>query len=172
MRLFLFRSIAKIGFLGLVSTVHASSEPQGIYRCGNVYTNQPDPIANCQMLLESRVTVIEGTHVQGPQAVSPVISSSANSVKVDSTEQHQRDKQAQAVLQAELQKTQRQYTELLREWNNGKPQRHADEQLDPQKFHDRMEKLRTDLQRTEADMAGLQRELSRLSVPSTTGTKP
>jgi chromosome segregation ATPase len=78
------------------------------------------------------------------------------------------------VLQAELQKAQRQYAELLREWNNGEPERRADEHRQPQKYQDRVAQLRGALQRTEADVAGLQRELSRLNASTVTspGVKP
>jgi len=150
----------------------ATSEPQRIYRCGNAYTNQPDPAANCKPLAGGSVTVIEGTRVQGSPAAPAAVNASAGSAKVDSAEQRQRDTQAHAVLQAELQKAQRQYAELLREWNNGEPERRADEHRQPQKYQDRVAQLRAALQRTEADVAGLQRELSRLGPPATTGAKP
>jgi hypothetical protein len=154
----------------------AASEPQRIYRCGNAYTNQPDPALNCKPLAGGSVTVIEGTRVQGPQAALPQVnasgSASLGTAKVDSAEQRQRDTQAQAVLQAELQKAQRQHAELLREWQNGEPERRADEHRQPQKYQDRVVQLRAYLQRTEADIAGLQRELSRLTVPAPTGAKP
>jgi len=150
----------------------AASEPQRIYRCGNAYTNQPDPSLSCKPLAGGSVTVIEGTRVQGSQAVTPLTHASGVSAKVDSTEQRQRDAQAQAVLQAELQKAQRQHVELLREWNNGEPERRADEHRQPQKYQDRVAQLRSALQRTEADVAGLQRELSRLSPVAFSGAKP
>ena len=150
----------------------ATSEPQRIYRCGNAYTNQPDPAGSCKPLAGGSVTVIEGTRVQGPQAVSPAAHASGGSARVDSTEQRQRDAQAHAVLQAELQKAQRQHAELLREWHNGEPERRADEHRQPQKYQDRVAQLRASLQRTEADIAGLQRELSRLGLPAPTGAKP
>jgi len=150
----------------------AMSEPQRIYRCGNAYTNQPDPALNCKPLAGGSVTVIEGTRVQVPQAVSPMVNASSGSAKVDGSEQRQRDAQAQAVLQAELQKAQRQHAELLREWHNGEPERRADEHRQPQKYQDRVAQLRSALQRTEADVAGLQRELSRLGLPAQTGVKP
>ena len=150
----------------------AADEPQRIYRCGSAYTNQPDPALNCKPLAGASVTVIEGTRVQGPQAVMPAVSASGGSAKVDSTEQRQRDAQAQAVLQAELQKAQRQLADLLRAWNNGEPERRADEHRQPQKYQDRVVQLRAALQRTEADVAGLQRELSRLGLPAPSGAKP
>jgi hypothetical protein len=152
--------------------VCATSEPQRIYRCGNAYTNQPDLAGNCKPLAGGSVTVIEGTRVQGPQTVSPMVNASGSSLKVDSAEQRQRDAQAQTVLQAELHKAQRQHADLLREWNNGVPERRADEHRQPQKYQDRVDQLRAALQRTEADVAGLQRELSRLGAPAVTGAKP
>jgi hypothetical protein len=154
----------------VVSAACATSEPQRIYRCGNAYTNQPDASGNCKPLAGNSVTVIEGTRVQAPQtaptgAVTAVPSGAAmtGSSKVDLTEQRQRDTQAQAVLQAELLKAQGQHAVLLREWNNGEPERRADEFRQPQKYQDRVAQLRSALQRTEADVAGLHRELSRLS---------
>ena len=79
--------------------------------------------------------------------------------------------QAQVVLQTELQKAQQQQAALHREWNNGEPERRADEFRQPQKYQDRVAQLRAAVQRTDADVAGLQRELSRLSSVSS-GTKP
>ena len=161
---------------GAVLPVAATSEPQRIYRCGNAYTNQPDPAANCKPLAGGGVTVIEGTRVQSASVASPQVNASvgtsSGAAKVDSAEQRQRDTQAQAVLQAELQKAQQQHTALLREWNNGEPERRADEYRQPQKYQDRVAQLRSALQRTQADVAGLQRELQRLSPPVQTGGKP
>jgi hypothetical protein len=156
---------------GVALVASATSEPQRIYRCGNAYTNQPDPAGNCKPLTGSSVTVIEGTKVQGSQAAASSTPSSSQAVgvtKVDGELQRQRDAQAQAVLQVELQRAQKLYADLLREWNNGEPERRADEFKQPQKYQDRTTQLRQALQRTEADIAGLQRELSRASA----GAKP
>ena len=89
--------------------------------------------------------------------------SSSSDAKVDGAQQRQRDAQAQTVLQAELQKAQAQRQELLRQWNQGEPERRADEHKQPQKYQDRVAQLRAALQRVEADVAGLQRELARVS---------
>jgi hypothetical protein len=154
----------------------ATSEPQRIYRCGNAYTNQPDPSGNCKPLAGGSVTVIEGTRVQGPHAASLNVNtgggSNAGAAKVDSADQGQRDLQAQAVLQAELQRAKQKQAELLREWNSGEPERRADEYRQPQKYQERVAQLRGARQRIDADVAGLQRELSRLPVPASTGAKP
>jgi DNA repair exonuclease SbcCD ATPase subunit len=76
------------------------------------------------------------------------------------------------VLQAELQKALQQQADLLREWNNGEPDRRADELRQPQKYQNRVVQLRGALQRAEADVAGLQRELSRMTPAMQTGGKP
>jgi hypothetical protein len=170
------RCMALMGLVFAACPVAATSEPQRIYRCGNAYTNQPDPSANCKPLAGSSVTVIEGTRVQGAQTASPAANAigGTGAAKVESAEQRQRDAQAQVVLQAELQRAQQQQAELLREWNNGEPERRADEFRQPQKYQDRVAQLRAALQRTQADVAGLQRELARLGVNSIapTGVKP
>ena len=160
-----------MGLAVVACTATASAEPQRIYRCGNSYTNQPDPAAHCKPLVGGSVTVIEGTRVQAPPAVGPSANASAGTSKVDAGEQRQRDVQAHTVLQAELQKALKQHADLLREWNNGEPERRADEFRQPQKYQDRVAQLRGALQRAEADVAGLQRELSRLTPPVQTGVQ-
>lgn len=140
-----------------------------VYRCGNAYTNQPEPGQRCQSLRTANVTVIEGTQVQasttmrGPALVAP------GGVQVDSTEQRQRDTQARAVLQAEWQRAQAQHQQLLAEWNQGQPERRADEHRQPQKYQERVAQLRAAVQRSSADLAGLQRELARLPQPVPAG---
>ena len=170
----MLRICFSIFLLGCVATVAVGAESQPVYRCGNAYTNQPDPTLNCKPLSAANVTVIDGTRVQSVP-VSPHVSgagASGSSARVESAEQRQRDTQAQAVLQAELHKAQQQKVELQREWNNGEPERRADEFRQPQKYQDRVAQLRASLQRVDADVAGLQRELSRLSVTTPNGNKP
>lgn len=170
MRPFIYSLLAGLGLNCVVSPVSATGEPQRIYRCGNVYTNSPGPNANCKALSGGSVTVIEGTRPQGAQAGLAGVA--ASGVKVDNTEQRQRDAQAHRVLQAELQRAQQQQAELLREWQNGEPERRADEHRQPDKYQRRVADLRAALQRSEADIAGLQREILRLSVSPPMEAKP
>ena len=158
-----------VGVCLVTGLANVWAEPTRIYRCGNVYTNQPDAAGHCQPMTGSAVTVIEGTRVQGTSSVSAVRNANPAGPKISSAEQLQRDVQAQAVLHIELQKAQQQLAALLREWNNGEPERRADEHRQPQKYRAREAQLRHALQRTEADIAGLQRELSRLPVTPLTG---
>jgi uncharacterized small protein (DUF1192 family) len=143
--------------------VHLCVPAQTIYRCGNAYTNQPTEGANCKPLSGGPVTVIEGLRVN-PSANGAALP--ASGAKVDKAEQQQRDVQAVAVLQAELQRVQAHHAELLREWNQGEPERLPDERRQPQKYQARVQSLKASIQRSEADIAGLQRELARLNATS------
>ena len=143
-----------------------------VYRCGNVYTNQPEAERDCKPISTGHVTVIEGTRVQAPAAPSSLGTVGASSSKVDVTEQRQRDVQAQGVLRAELFRVQQQHAELLREWQQGEPERRADEFRQPEKYQRRLAEMRGALQRTEADIAGLQREIARFSVSLQGEAKP
>ncbi|CAN1543995.1 hypothetical protein MCEMAEM4_01896 [Burkholderiaceae bacterium] len=176
-----------VSVLALWIVPAAQAESPRVFRCGNVYTNQPAPSQNCKPLTGGHVTVIEGTQVQTPvSSATPgstaLAASSASSDatasaappskhKVDPQAQRQRDAQASVLLQTELQRAQARHTELLQLWRNGEPERQADEQRQPQKYQERVAQLRAALQRSEADVAGLLRELARLpNTPVATST--
>jgi hypothetical protein len=170
----MLRSLFRFVWLILLAHGVAAAESASVYRCGNAYTNQPDPSLNCQPLKGGNVTVIEGTRLQavgtGAVATSANTGSSATT-RVDPSDQRQRDAQAHVVLQTELHKALQLQAEVRREWNNGEPERRADEVRQPPKYQERVAQLRATLQRIDADVAGLQRELSRLSSVSS-GAKP
>jgi len=169
----MLRSLLCFFIVGCVSLSAWALESQQVFRCGSVYTNQPDPALNCKPLSAGNVTVIEGTRVQSASVgASSTSNSAASGAKVDGAEQRQRDTQAQAVLQAELHKAQQQQAALRSEWNGGEPARRADEFRQPQKYQDRVSQLRASLQRVDADVAGLQRELLRLSATTSNGSQP
>jgi hypothetical protein len=175
----MMRFVCVFSLLWVVS-VHAvtAAEPR-VYRCDNsVYTNQPDASQRCVPLTGGNVTVIEGTRVNGAAqtptsttGTNGVNASATSSAKVDTQEQKQRDAQAVAVLQAELQKAQSRHADLLKEWNHGEPDRHAIDIKQPAKYQERVAQLRMALQRSEADVMGLQRELNRFNNAAS-GVKP
>jgi hypothetical protein len=174
-----WRDLAWLTGLALVVVPVAMAESPRVFRCGNVYTNQPAPSQNCKPLTGGNVTVIEGTQVQtsivmatpaSPDAASSA--ATADTHKVAPQAQRQRDAQASLLLQTELQKAQMRHAELLRLWRNGEPERQADEHRQPQKYQERVAQLRAALQRSEADVAGLQRELARLPATSVGTTTP
>lgn len=166
----LFRRMGVATALVLGGASVFAQAPAQVYRCGNEYTNQPDPQRQCVPLRQAAVTVIEGTKVSSPAAVASAAVALASESRVSPGEQRARDAQARVVLGAELQRAQAQHQSLLREWNQGEPERRADEHRQPGKYQERVAQLRAALQRSEADLAGLQRELSRLSAQAPGGS--
>ena len=163
--------------VGLSPSVRAQT-PAEIYRCGNAYTNQPVPGADCARMGATPVTVIEGTRVHAHAAAStaPVPSAPATgtratptpeaaaNAKVDAQAQKERDGQARQILEAELVKAQAQQAEIARLWNNGEPIKQGDEFKNPAKYQERVAQLRMGLLRSESDIAGLRRELARMGT--------
>ena len=163
--------------VGLSPSVRAQT-PAEIYRCGNAYTNQPVPGADCARMGATPVTVIEGTRVHAHAAAStaPVPSAPATgtratptpeaaaNAKVDAQAQKERDGQARQILEAELVKAQAQQAEIARLWNNGEPHKQGDEFKNPARYQERVAQMRMALMRSESDIAGLRRELARLGT--------
>ena len=148
-----------------------ASGPTRIYRCGNAYTNDAieAQARGCKLLGGGNVTVVQGTRVQAgpvapaaPRAASPGASGSAP--RVDSPEQRARDADARFILESELKKAEARRAELLKEYNNGEPEKLGPETRNHQKYLDRVAELKAAIARADADIAGLQRELSRLSA--------
>jgi hypothetical protein len=83
---------------------------------------------------------------------------------VDAQAQKERDQQARQILEAELAKAIAAQAEIARLWNNGEPNKQGDEFKNPAKYQERVAQLRMALLRSEADMAGLRRELARLGT--------
>ena len=77
-----------------------------------------------------------------------------------SDEQKARDTDARRILEAELRKEQAALDALKKEYNEGQPERRGDER-NYQKYQDRVNEMKAALTRKEADVASLQRELSK-----------
>jgi hypothetical protein len=110
--------------------------------------------------------VVQGTRTA---ALAPVRSPAASAgQRVDAAEQKARDADAVQILESELKKAQERQLELQKEYNNGEPEKRADELRSTQKYLDRVAALKASLARNEADMAGIRRELGRASSVSAT----
>ena len=145
-----------------------------IYRCGNEYTNTaPSPkTPGCKLMEGGNVTVVQGTR---PAASAPaktlvaMATSPAGAPRVNAGEQKSRDSDARQILESELKKSETRQAELLKEYNNGLPEKRGDETSSSQKYLDRVMELKSNLARNESDMAGIRRELGR--VPAATAAK-
>lgn len=155
----------------------AGANAQTIWRCnGNAYTNdQAEARAkNCQPVEGGNVTVVTGTRV-APVAARPAEEGAASTgtapsaarvataapSRIDSAEQRARDSEARSILESELKKAEARQQELLKEWNNGEPEKLGPEHRNHQKYLDRVAELKASIARNENDIAGLKRELSR-----------
>ncbi|HEY1102277.1 MAG TPA: hypothetical protein VGE70_02550 [Burkholderiaceae bacterium] len=142
----------------------AAHAQERVYRCGNEYTNNPAMAKNrdCKVLDGGNVTVIQGTRVQQPGASRAAQPSGGQ--RVASDEQRARDTDSRAILESELRRAESRQAELLKEFNNGEPEKQGAEGRNYQKYLDRVEEMRAGIARGESDIAGLKRELARLGA--------
>ena len=81
---------------------------------------------------------------------------------MESADQRARDTDARLILESELKKAEVRQAELLKDYNNGEPEKLGAEMRNHQKYLDRVAELKAAIARNESDMAGIRRELGRL----------
>ncbi len=158
-----------VAFLGLTLSISALPVlAQAVYRCGNEYTNaikdaKEAQTRGCKLVEGGNVTVIQTprTGGGGAGAAAPVRAPSAGQ-RVDNADQRARDSDARMILESELRKAETRRSELLKEYNNGEPDKLGPETRNYQKYLDRVAELKASIDRSDAEIASLQRELSRL----------
>jgi len=155
---------AGVGFFALSGPVLAQ-EP--IYRCGNEYTNTVSQAKakGCKLVEGGNLTVVQGVRPKttASKATSTATANPGGS-RVDASAQKSRDSDARLILQSELTKAEARQAELLKEYNNGEPEKRGDESRNHQKYLDRIAELKASLARNESDIAGIQRELGRVAA--------
>ena len=154
---------ALIPFAAFAFVLGASAQT-AIFRCGNSYTNDKAEAAakNCKLVEGGNVTVVQGTRVTGkPVSVATAPQTAASPQRVEAGDQKARDADARAILEAELKKAEARHAELLKEYNNGEPERMGPEHKNYQKYLDRVADMKAAIERNEKDIAGLRRELGR-----------
>ena len=135
-----------------------------IFRCGNEYTNNASEAQarGCKVVEGGNVTVVEGTRIAStPAAPVRVANAPQASQRVDNTEQRARDNDARAILESELKKAEARRADLLKEYNNGEPEKQGPEARNHQKYLDRVAELKASIARNDSDIAGIRRELGR-----------
>lgn len=173
----LFLTVAAVCVQGAVAQ-------ERIYRCGNEYTNDVAKARQkgCAPIEGANVTIVQGTRPQNTGGVSPAPVSSgggaaaaprvartpvaaAPAPRSSTAEGRARDSDARLILETELKKAEARKTDLVREYNNGEPQKNALEMRNPAFYNKRVEDLKTEIARMDSDIAGIQRELQRLPAP-------
>ena len=153
----------------LLGTGHGAWAQQ-IYRCAGVggsapeYTNNSKDaqVRNCKLVSGGNVTVVQGTPV--PKAPGRVAAGPApGNARADSSpDQRARDSDSRIILESELRKSEARLAELQKEYNNGEPEKQGIEGRNYQRYLDRVSDLKDSIARSQSDIAGLKREISRL----------
>ena len=150
---------------------------QAVYKCGQEITNQPNDPSQCQKLLISNPTQIDGTRVQNSQSPKPVSAATgtaAERISIPPTKLQdalQRNVQARTVLEDEWQNLIAKHAEMVRVFNGGQPALQEGESLQNPQYQRRTADMQTQIERMARDLMALKRELSRhtsnlASVPS------
>ncbi|MFY3383019.1 hypothetical protein [Paracidovorax sp. MALMAid1276] len=159
------------------ATAPAAWAQDRIYRCGNEYTNNATQAKErgCKLVEGGNVTVVQGTRPAAPAAAAAPAggggtatapaTSPANAPRVSNNDQKARDADARAILESELRKAESRHAELVKEYNNGAPERNALDLRNPQRYIERTAELKASVARSESDIAGIKRELARLPAP-------
>ncbi|MCL1961034.1 MAG: DUF3450 domain-containing protein [Desulfovibrionaceae bacterium] len=129
-----------------------------IYRCGNEYTNQVKGRKDCKLVEGGNITVIGGAAPVQRAANRP-----ASAPRVDTPEQRARDADAKAILEQELRRAEARQAELLKDYNNGEPDKIGGEARNYQKYLDRVEEMKAAIARNQSDIDGIKRELTRFN---------
>jgi hypothetical protein len=146
--------------------MQAQAQQERVWRCGNEYTNNATLAQQrgCKIMEGGNVTVVQGSRPIAAAAASSsaTVRAPAGSPRVDSADQRARDGEARSVLEAELKKAEERQAQLLKEYNNGEPEKQGSEARNYQKYLDRVAEMKAEIARNESDIAGIRREIGRL----------
>ena len=162
--------------VALIAVMATAAHAQTIYRCaGNVYTNDAAEAKSkgCKIIEGGNVTVVQGTKGYGQGAApagtngvrvaaAPQQATYTPNARIDENDQKARDSEARSILESELKKAESRQAEFAREYNNGEPEMLGPEHRNRQKYVDRIADLKANMARTENDIAGIRRELTRV----------
>ena len=166
--------IAASLLLSLAVPAAAQSTPNVVYRCPGppvLYTDQLSPEEardrGCRTIEGATVTIVQGTRPRAPGPGAASAAAGANApgraadARVDPAAQRARDSDARRILGEELRREEDRLATMQSEFNNGEPERRGDER-NYQRYLDRVAEMRSAIQRKEADIAALKRELAKL----------
>jgi hypothetical protein len=143
----------------------AAAQDNRIYRCpNNEYTNQIKGRTDCKRVEGGNITIVRGgmPPAAGSGAASGGGGAAASAPRVDASAQRERDADAKAILESELRKAEARQADLQKSYNNGQPDKQGDEARNYQKYLDRVAEMKAAVERNQADIDGIKRELTRL----------
>lgn len=152
----------------LICTVAGAAHAE-IYRCENAngvveYSNSAGSgkDRNCKAINLPPVTVIPAPRLPARAMTGSTAAASPSSFpKVDSATQKTRDSDRRRILEDELNKEQARLADLQKQYNNGEPERVGGER-NYQKYLDRVQQLKQDVERSQGNVDSLKRELANI----------
>lgn len=172
------KSVVLAGVLALMAGGASGQTPAAaaasqVYRCPGppvLYTDAISP----QEAKDKGCRTIEGTPITVIQAPRPRPAATTTAgastpprpgdTKVDPSAQRQRDGEARRILMDELKREEDKLAAMVKDYNNGEPERRGDER-NAQRYLDRVAEMKAAITRKEADISALKREISKLPAP-------
>jgi hypothetical protein len=158
--------------LALPALALAQTQTGTVYKCPgppvqytNQLTAQEAQDKGCKPVEGAPVTVVQGTRPRPLASGAPAANGTAprpgEGGRIDPAEQRARDSDARRILGEELRREEAKLAEMQREFNNGEPERRGDER-NYARYQERVAAMRAAIQRKEADLAAIRRELGKL----------
>jgi hypothetical protein len=140
-----------------------------VYRCpGNLYTDQISvkeaQERGCKTLDGAPVTVIQSPKRPAPKPGAAASGARSDGARVDPAEQRARDSDARRILEGELRKEEDKLVALQKDYAGGTPERRGDEG-NYAKYLERVAEMKAAIDRKQADVAAIKREISKLGAP-------
>ena len=139
-----------------------------VYRCpGNVYTSNLELSAKqaeergCKVIEAQPVTIVQTPKPREAAARTGAPVPSRPDAKVDPADQRARDSDARRILEGELRREEDRLAALQKEYNSGEPERLGSER-NYQRYLDRVAEMKAGVERKEADIEAIKRELAKL----------
>ena len=165
---------AVAGIVALPAHAQQAASGGAVYKCPGppvLYTDQLTAQEarerGCKAIEGQPITVIQsGRPPAPPRSGSPgdAAATRAPEAKVDAGAQRARDGESRRILERELRREEERLADMRREYNNGEPERMGNER-NYQKYLDRVADMKARIDRKEADVSAIKRELAKLPAP-------
>ncbi len=163
------RRVTVFALAGLLAAGAASAQDnKPVYKCPGATVLYTDAMSaqeakdkGCRTIEGTPITIIPAPPRPRPATGNGASAPRAGDTKVDAASQRARDSDARRILADELRAEEERLATMKSEFNNGEPERKGDER-NFSKYQDRVAEMRAAIQRKEADISALRREMAKL----------
>ncbi len=146
----------------------AAQDGKPVYRCPGPPVLYTDALTvteardrGCRGIEGAPITIVQGRPAARAASGAAPGAASRPGDRIDPAAQRARDSDARRILQDELRREEERLAALQKDFNNGEPERRGDER-NFQKYQDRVADMKSGIQRKEADIAAIKREIAKL----------